>query len=538
MMNTTQADDYGPSIHALQPRQMGGLPLIQPILADLQVRILVNELVPSAADVDLGQVVVLLVLNRLLAPQPLYEVQDWVGGTVLPEVLGIPVAQAYDNRLGRTLDRLYPQLGELWQRLVIRAVETYALDLAVLHWDLTSIYFEGAYAESELASYGYSRDQRPDTKQITLEVDITHDGSVPVLYQVLRGNTVDVTRPVPHLEALLRFLARPALAERHLQPLLVSDCKMITPEVVLACHRHHCYYLGPLQEGMAVMAALRSVSAAELADHPLAYRPQRVKATDDRFVPYRGVWRPFVFEHVGKQVTDRVLVVWSAGKERLDQEKRKTYLKRLLNGLERVQSKLNTGRYKKSAYVTQRIVALQRGNPMHRLVDVDLHGEDGALALHFALNQERLAEARALDGRYALATNGGHLSDTEALTLFKGQDGIEKRFRAVKGPLLVHPLFVRTDRRIEGLVFITLVALLVRAILERLCRQHDLSLTADRLLRGFANLQAVDVTWADGSIQRRAAQMSSLQSQVLTALGWPLPPTYAQSTRHSADAPL
>ena len=537
-MNRDQADHYGQSIQALQPRQMGALPLLLPILADLQLRATVNQLVPSQADVDLGQVAVLLVLNRLLAPQPLYEVQDWLGGTVLPEVLGISVQQAYDNRLGRTLDRLYAQLGELWQRLVSRAVATYALDLAVLHWDLTSIYFEGAYTDSTLATYGYSRDQRSDTKQIILEVDVTDAGAVPVLYHVLRGNTADVTRPLPHLEALLRFLTRPELAAHHWQPLLVSDCKMITPEAMLACHRHHLYYLGPLQDSAAVTAVLRSVSAAELADHPLAYRPQRVQATDERFVPYRGVWRPFTFEHAGEQVTDRVLVVWSAGKERLDQVKRKTYLKRLLNGLATVQTKLNKARYKKQVYVAQRIVMLQRGNPMHSLVDVDLHGAGGALALHFALNRERLAEAQALDGRYALATNGEHLSATEALTLFKGQDGIEKRFRAVKGPLLVHPLFVRTDRRVAGLVFITLVALLVRAILERLCRQHDLPLSADRLLRGFATLQAVDVTWADGSIQRRAAEMSALQTHVLATLGWPLPHTYAQLPGPDADTPL
>ena len=158
----------------------------------------------------------LLVLNRLLAPQPLYEIQDWLSGTVLPEVLNITVQQAYDNRLGRTLDRLYPQLGELWQRLVSRALEVYNLDLTVLHWDLTSIYFEGAYADSQLATYGYSRDQRPDAKQINLEVDVTHEGLVPVLYRVLTGITADITRPLPHLEALLHFLARPELAERHL----------------------------------------------------------------------------------------------------------------------------------------------------------------------------------------------------------------------------------------------------------------------------------------------------------------------------------
>jgi transposase len=535
-MNTGQASYFGQAIRALQPRQIGALPVIQPILTDLQVRDTVNALLPSQADVDLGQVVVLLVLNRLLAPRPLYAIQDWLAETVLPAVLDVTVQQAYDNRFGRTLDQLYPQLGELWQRLVSRAVLIYDLDLTALHWDLTSIYFEGAYADSQLATYGYSRDQRPDAKQIHLEVDVTHDGLIPLLYQVLVGNTADITRPLPHLAALLRFLARPELAERQLRPMLISDCKLITAEAVLAYHRHHLYYLGPLPDSTAVTAVLRSVPAAELATHALAYRPGRVKPSDARFVPYQGVWRRFTFEHQGEQVSDRVLVVWSAGKERLDQQKRKTYLKRLLAGLAAMQQKLNTRRYKTRTYVEQRIAILQRGNPMQRLVDVDLSGEDGALRLRFALNHERLAEAQALDGRYALATNGEHLDAEQTLTLFKGRDGVEKRFRTMKGPLLVHPLFVRNDQRIEGLVFITLLALLVRALLERLCRQHQLALTADRLFDRFASVQAVDVIWADGSVQRRATQLSAFQAQVLAALDWPLPETYAHLPSAGADA--
>lgn len=529
-MNTIQAEQLGQAIVALCPRQMGALPLLYPILEALGVRQTVNALVPTEADIDLGRVVLLLTLNRLLAPQPLYQVQDWLADTVLPEVLGITPQQAYDNRLGRALDRLYPHLGELWARLASRAVQVYDLDLNVLHWDITSIYFAGAYDDSELAAYGYSRDHRPDTKQVNLQVDVTHDGYVPVLYQVLPGNTADITRPLPHLRALLRFLARPELAERRLRPILVSDCKMVTPEAVLACHRHDLFYLGPLPHGKATEAVLHSVSVKELAAHPLAYRPQRVRADDPNFVPYQGVWRPFTFEHQGERVTDRVLVVWSAGKQRLDEQRRKTYLKRFLNHLAAIQKKLNTRRYKQRAYVEGRLARVGEGNPAQKLVDVELAGEDGQLQLTFRINRERLAAAQALDGRYALATNAAHLEANQTLTLFKGQDGVEKRIGDVKGPLVVHPLFVRTDRRIEGLVFITLLALLVRAILERACRQRGLALSGGRLWRGFATLQAVDVVWSDGSRQRRAAAMSVFQAQVLDTLGWPAPERYAGLT--------
>ncbi len=529
-MNVSQAEQLGQAITSLRPRQIGAIPLVYPILADLGVRQITNELVPTEADIDMGRVVLLLVLNRLLAPQPLYHIQDWLAETVLPQVLDIASEKVYDNRLGRALDRLYPHLGELWARLAGQAIQVYDLDLNVLHWDITSIYFEGAYSDSELATYGYSRDHRPDTKQVNLEVDVTHDGYVPILYHTLPGNTADITRPLPHLRALLRFFARPELADRRLRPILVSDCKMITPEAVFACHAHNLFYLGPLPKGKATEAVLRSVRAEELAAHPLSYRPRRVKADDPNFVPYQGVWRPFTFEHQGERVTDRVLVLWSAGKQRLDERKRKTALKRLLNKLTDIQKKLNTRRYKKRTYVEQRLLTIQEGNAAKGLVDIRLSGEDNALELIFRLNRQRLAEAQTLDGRYALATNAFHLEAGETLTLYKGQDGVEKRIRVVKGPLLVHPLFVRSDRRIEGLVFITLLALLVRAILERACRQLGLPVTAEKLFREFVNLQAVDLRWADGSLQRRASEMTAFQSEVLNTLAWPTVEVYARLT--------
>ena len=58
--------------------------MFAPILESLQIRQTVNRLVPSEADIDLGRVVLVLVLNRLLSPQPLYQVEDWLEQTILP----------------------------------------------------------------------------------------------------------------------------------------------------------------------------------------------------------------------------------------------------------------------------------------------------------------------------------------------------------------------------------------------------------------------------------------------------------------------
>lgn len=541
MSEQTQAEVFRRTARRWDIRQIGALPVLYPILEALAFQETVNALRPSKAKIDLGRVGLLLTLNRLMAPKPLYKVGRWASETVLPEVLALAVLQLYDQRLGRALDALYPVVGELWSTLAARAVVAEGVDLSVIHWDITSFYFEGEYTDSDLVSFGYSRDKRPDAKQVNLGLDVSSRDKVPVHYGLLAGETADITTPVSNLKALVTLLARPELVDLQVQPIVVTDSKMVTPEAIFACHDYGLYYLGPLPTDNDTKALIRSVSDGELAANELAYRPQRKPPEGRPFIPYRGVLRSITFRAGGRQVVDQALVVWGAGKERLDIRKRRTYLKRLLNGLEHIRKKLNTRRYKKRDYVVERIASVQRGNPAKNVVDVTLSGEDGALSLDFRINRERLAAAQALDGKYVLVTNALHrsaersrrsLGANEMLTTFKAQDKIEKSVAAVKGPLAVRPVFLHTDERIEVLVFFNMVALLVRAILEMRLKRAGLNYTADRVLEEFAHLEAIHLTFADGTHCREAAALSNFQQRVMPALD--LPPV----TRYVVDTPL
>ena len=93
---------------------LGALPLFYPILDALDLRGIVNAVRPTKADVDLGVVALVLVLNRLMAPQPLYWVNRWLAQTVLPAALELSPPKLYDQRLGRALEALNPHLGEIW----------------------------------------------------------------------------------------------------------------------------------------------------------------------------------------------------------------------------------------------------------------------------------------------------------------------------------------------------------------------------------------------------------------------------------------
>jgi transposase len=522
------AEAFGEALVSQTTREVGALPVIYPILESLGLRETVNGLIRTRADVDLGRIAEWLTLNRLLAPRPLCWVKRWAGGTILPEFLGTPVSKLYDNRLGRALDALHPLLGEVWAYVAARAITTYQVDLSIVHWDITSFFFEGEYTNSELLRRGYSRDKRPDAKQANLGMDVSDEDAIPFLYWLLPGNRQDNQTPVPHVKALKAFLARPELADLGVRPLIVSDCKMVTPEAVFACHDHHLFYLGSLEHDDDVCAIMRSVSEKELAAHELRYRPQRQQGRKAPFVPYQGIFRPITFQLGERTVTDRALVVWSAGKARLDQQKAKTSLKRLLNDLAFKQGWMKKKRYTNRDFIVRRVDSALRGNPARQWVDVEItESPDGRLGLQFQINRERLAAARALQGKYILATNARHLSADDMLRIYKGQDKVEKVYRTTKGPLRVRPVFLHTDERIEGLVLFTMLALLVRSILALQCRRAGLSFTADRVLAEFASLDAIDSTFCDDSRRRVISDMSAEQEQLLTALQVPSVARYA-----------
>ncbi len=526
MSTPTWAAQMAAAVTESVPRQVGAVPLVYPLLEALRLRETINTLRPSQADIDLGRLAEVLVLNRLMAPQPLYHVGTWANQTVVVPMFRLQVEQLYDQRFGRGLDELHDILGEVWVQVAAGAVQREGVDVSVLHWDTTTVYLEGAYDDSDLADYGHSSDDHRDNPQVKLGLDVTSRDRVPLLYQLLAGNTADVTTPVPHLKALAAFLHRPECASLAVRPLVVGDCKMITEAVVATAYAYHLYYLGHWEADKTVNDVIRSVTDAEWAQAELAYRPQRRFPVERPFVPYRGVWRPFPVKYEGQTYADRALVVWSAGKQRLDEDKRKTQLKALLNRLTEIRSHLNQGRYISHEYTAHQIALARRGNSAQGVVAVELTGPDRALALTFHIDRAALAQAQALDGKYLLGTNAPHLSATDALTYFKAQDSVEKSNACLKGPLRVRPVYLHNDPRIEGLMFISLLALLMRALLGLRARRAGLTYSVERLLQEFAPLYATDQHFVDGSRYTQLGRLTPVQQRVLEALHFPPPTRY------------
>ena len=261
-----------------------------------------------------------------------------------------------------------------------------------------------------------------------------------------------------------------------------------------------------------------------MAAHPLDYRPSN--QPKDEPLRYQGVLCSATIEHEGKTVSIQVLVVKSRTKVKLDKERRQTHLDRLTDRLQEIQRMLNTRRYKRKDYTQAQIEKARHGNPAKGLVDVELTGEDGNLKLTYRLNQEKLAQAEAIDGRYLLGTNDHSLSALQMLTHFKKQEVVERRIKVVKGPVRIRPMFLHKQKRIEGLILVAMIALLVYTILEMLCRRAGQWITARHVLEKFERLGAVYLQFGDGSALKLPSALSPFQGQLIELLRFPPPEVY------------
>src|ERR1700687_1768050 len=132
-----------------------------------------------------------LVAARLCEPSSeLHIAEDWYRRTALCDLLQLGDEEVNKDRLYRGLDHLLAHKAALEAHLSKRCGELFAIQNEVLLYDVTSTYFEGLAEANPQAKRGYSRDHRPDCKQVCIALVVTFDG-FPLGYEVFAGNTHD-----------------------------------------------------------------------------------------------------------------------------------------------------------------------------------------------------------------------------------------------------------------------------------------------------------------------------------------------------------
>jgi transposase len=456
-------------------KPLGALPVVASFGRRLDLRGIVDRACPvrEVATLTHGQVIEVLVANRLTSPAPLRRVEDWAATWAVPEVFGIPPEALNDDRIGRALDAIAPKLDAIVGSVGVQAIATFGLEVARLHWDMTSISLYGAYEEVEngfiAPRFGHPKDRRPDLKQVQTGLAVTGDGGVPVWHRAYDGGAGEVAQVAGAMRALAELAA-----ERRF--LLVGDSKLVSYANLRDIVAAKVDFIAPASKtyvGAEVLAGLDPAAAT-----PVDYLAERDAG---RPPAQRGSYRVLedTMTLAGPRKRDPVLhlrrvFVWSSARATAAATARAKKLDRARDDLDRLERGLGSRHYPDPEAVTARLAAIAKG----RRVAAYLHAEvgtdqAGTPTLAWWFDPDALAAEAATDGWYALLTNldPAQADAAAVLACYKGQEVVERRYGAFKGPLAVAPMFLQSNRRIQALITVICLALLVFCLVERQVRR-------------------------------------------------------------------
>ena len=550
----------------LRSYDVGALPLLNRIVERMQLRRILGEHLPrDDSRTELPTVTALLVLfaNLLMAREPVYGVGEWAA-LFPPDLLGLrrqDLSRLHDDRLGRSLDRMFEGIGPTLIMAVVRhVIKEFAISLDELHNDSTTVSFYGAYdaagQESEqrgrpthAITWGHSKARRPDLKQLLYILTVTSDGSVPIYFSSDSGNTVDDGTHIGTWDLLRELIGRADF-------LYVADCKLASSENLSHIATRGGRFVTVLPRGriedVAFRLRLRTAPAALTWTLLYALADDHGHVVDELFACGD--------DHVHSEGY-RLLWYRSTRKAEQDESRRARSIQRGAEALGDLRERLRgpRTRFRERSKVEQAVteVLAEAEASSWLLVEIEEQEEETfrqatrgrpseqtkylketrpRFTLTWKLNVEAISEAAHEDGVFPLLTNDRKLNATEVLQAYKRQPLLEKRFSQFKTDFAVAPVFLKNVSRIQGLLAAYFFALLMQTLLERELRQAmaqagEASLplypedrpcarpTTHRLIEVFSSIQRHEVRVGEGEPQVMVTKLTKTQRSIIRLLG-------------------
>ena len=552
-----------PTPEIVDVKRLDHLPLVGALLRELAVKDTLDALIPAHDRhvVTVGECVEALVLTILTGEHALSRVADTLAGYDLAVIVQRPIDAAYfhDNRLGRALDALWTAgVDRVYGAVITQAIRQYALVLTQLHTDATSLKVYGAYTRDEheegpVVTYGYSRDHRPDLKQLLFGLTVTAEG-VPVWGHITDGNQSDSTEHRFHITQLRQHL--PELGE----PLLVADSKFFAGDTIALAAAHRFRFVTLLPQTVGLRQEL--VDDPTLRELPLLWeRPGRRKG---EWEAYHGasVVRPYRWKTAADEVRElplRWLVVESTqlAKAKATRRAAAQQTERGLLSALQAQWQRRTFACEADAHQAATLCLRELRVNQHQLtytVSADwvpakrtIRGRPPKatprpqrqiwrVSWHVHEATEAIRTRARRESRFVLVTNvlaPQDLSDPDLLRAYKGQPAAELSFKWAKNPAAIAPIFLETPTRIAALGCVYLLALLVYTLVERQVRkslaargdtlpdrpapsQRPTARTVFQLMR---NIAVVTLEWT-GRSHRQVTTLNPHQLHVISLLGY------------------
>ena len=396
-----------------------------------------------------------MTLNRLIHPAAEYAMPDWIRSTAMADILGVDFSRLPEDPLYRNLDRLHPHRAAIESALAEREQSLFNLGNTILLYDLTSTYFEGKAALVPKAKRGYSRDHRPDCKQLVVGLVIGREG-FPRAHEIFEGNTQDRKTLTTMLDLLEQ---RVGLEEGST---IVVDRGMAFPENIAELRRRKLHYVvaARQKERDRLLAEFETADGfEEVIRQPSPRNPGQKKSS----------------VRVKAHPSDNELLILCISHERVEKDRaiRAKQEGRFLKDVARLQARIQNGRLKKDIKIGEAIGRLKERYPRVARYH-SLTFDAKTRQLKNEPDEEKREVAASLDGSYLLRTDREDLSADEGWRIYASLTRAENAFRCMKSPLCERPIFHHLEHRVESHIFLCVLAYHLLVAIETTLLRQDI----------------------------------------------------------------
>ena len=491
-------------IRVERSRQFGDVYLALALWRGTGLEELCERLLPVGKErIAWAKMAAVLVAARFCEPSSeLHIAEDWYRRTALCDLLQLGDEEVNKDRLYRSLDHLLMHKSALEAHLSQRCGELFAVQNDVLLYDVTSTYFEGQAEANPLAQRGYSRDHRPDCKQVCIALVVTFDG-FPLGYEVFAGNTHDsrtLQTIVATMEARHGMLGRVWIADRGMASAdNLAWLRQTGRRYIIGAPKSELKKFGSALAAADGWRTVHEGVEVKLARHPETAETAILCRSADRRSKERAMHDKF--SRRIEAALERLATRMARSKRRLDPAAVNRQIGRILQQNQRAAARFT--------------------------VELEPDSCPAGFRLQVACNAAFDDWAALSEGAYLLRSNISDWSDQQLWKAYIQLTQAEAAFRIQKDQLNMRPIWHQRAERVQAHILVCFLAFVLWKSLEMWQQRAGLGNSPRTILEELARIQSHDVvlpTTNHGQIRLRCVtQPDAAQAALLDRLGIVLP---------------
>jgi transposase len=455
--------------------------------------------------------VALLVIGRLVHPASERETTLWGKKiSALPELLGADFEHLSNNALYRTSDQLVEHSHEIEKGLAERERNLFHLGEKIILYDLTNTYLAGSGRKSHNARRGRSKQKRNDCPLLTLALVLDNEG-FPKASKILEGN-ISEPRTLSGFLQDLKSEPQGQLSLLTEPPTLVFDAGVGTQDNLNLIRQESFHYITVSRE-----------RPREILEEGLRV----IKQDKDSTVEVKRL--------DGEGET--IVYCQSTARAHKEESMKASFQKHFEEGLQAISDSLVKKRgHKGYSRVMERLGRLKERYPtIAQFYNVEVKEEKGRVTrIEWFVDQEKEMEAR-FSGSYYIRSSRTDLDEKELWSLYMMLTQVEESFRTLKSELGLRPVRHHKDSRMEGHLFISVLAYHLVASIQRELRQKGIFHRWETIRARLSTQTRVTASLTNDRGERihirQTTDPEPFHFEIYQALGLPVKPLKAKRLR-------